>query len=825
MQVIKHFDPDSLEPSMSWEVAGPVDPTHSTPPAQDGSLPPAAPSPRPNPPLWDGQLDARTLPHSTPITFRIGNPKSGASAVRYAKYRHATTIAQMLELGAKRADIKWDFDHGFFKVLSPAALQLFAPPTRDVLSLNTTLLARSVRSGCKDADCAAVASPVASQVMAELSSDTSQLSRTLNFPEYISLSELTDLASQRIAHTMELLDDLPAEPDPASDFAGEYFLHQFAPGHLPVPVASIATSDVPMTIKAASRTDEWDGSGNAIYDELVSLVDVHKVLRIVHQPEVDAIKAAKSPRQKVQFLHSRVIYDRKFNSSMEEIRKRGRLVGCQNRDKYEVDDCFSPTTTADSVLLMFDVAARFACKLIVYDVSKAYLQGKRSVDTDDLIFIFMPSGIDKIAARFKDARFSPANDAGDRAYFFVTGNLYGLREAGKIWYLHNRDWHLSIGFQQASTDPALVYYRDPVTGDFIFVAIHVDDFLICPSTLEIQAWYTQRFIDKYGQPSVPLDGVEEYLSIAFRSTPDHRQYFINTPKSWRTLREKCADNGIDVSFHASAPMRPEAVREIAEQPSDDNPLIAKSEVDVRSLLGVAAWIVRMCRPAELFPLSFFAAHAHTPTKLFVKHFSYFLAYLLERDREELTFNGHTCADNFSSFVDASLGNDPRTMRSWYGYVFIWAGAIHCRSKKCPVVTLASRDAEAVAAVMALKSILAYRIMMAELGFGDLAPFRLRIDNQSTIGNTQADKIHKDSRHMGLRLSLLREEVKRNHILPQYIPTEQNLADIFTKPLSPSLHEKFRRVIMGHAPISSVVTDTTHVNLPGGSVHNGPAAEC
>ena len=50
---------------------------------------------------------------------------------------------------------------------------------------------------------------------------------------------------------------------------------------------------------------------------------------------------------------------------------------------------------------------------------------------------------------------------------------------------------------------------------------------------------------------------------------------------------------------------------------------------------------------------------------------------------------------------------------------------------------------------------------------------------------------------------MKDRVKTEGITIMYCPTEQMLADFFTKPLQGSLFEKLRKVLMGHAHINTL----------------------
>jgi hypothetical protein len=72
------------------------------------------------------------------------------------------------------------------------------------------------------------------------------------------------------------------------------------------------------------------------------------------------------------------------------------------------------------------------------------------------------------------------------------------------------------------------------------------------------------------------------------------------------------------------------------------------------------------------------------------------------------------------------------------------------------------------------------------------------DNQSTIQlvNNGRFSAGKGSKHVEIRYFFVTDRVQRKHIKVQYCPTEEMIADFFTKPLQGALFHKFRDAILG-----------------------------
>ena len=79
------------------------------------------------------------------------------------------------------------------------------------------------------------------------------------------------------------------------------------------------------------------------------------------------------------------------------------------------------------------------------------------------------------------------------------------------------------------------------------------------------------------------------------------------------------------------------------------------------------------------------------------------------------------------------------------------------------------------------------------------------DNQSTILMLKngRNSCTGNSRHIHIRYFFVKDRIDKKEIKVEYCPSPIMLADYFTKPLQGALFNKFRDVIMGHAPISSL----------------------
>ena len=72
---------------------------------------------------------------------------------------------------------------------------------------------------------------------------------------------------------------------------------------------------------------------------------------------------------------------------------------------------------------------------------------------------------------------------------------------------------------------------------------------------------------------------------------------------------------------------------------------------------------------------------------------------------------------------------------------------------------------------------------------------MNCDNQSAVASTQSKKFNARSKHIDIRYHFIKESIKNNEVKMNWVPTSEQLADILTKPLGPTLFKKFRDAIV------------------------------
>ncbi|KAL0303266.1 UNVERIFIED_CONTAM: Retrovirus-related Pol polyprotein from transposon TNT 1-94 [Sesamum radiatum] len=137
----------------------------------------------------------------------------------------------------------------------------------------------------------------------------------------------------------------------------------------------------------------------------------------------------------------------------------------------------------------------------------------------------------------------------------------------------------------------------------------------------------------------------------------------------------------------------------------------------------------------------------------------------------------------SSDVDGSPDRDER--KSTSGYAFLLGGAaITWYSKKQPCISLSTMEAEYVACASAVQEAIWLRRFLKSLRIlADINDAEvIYCDNTATIAYAKDPKYHRRTKHIDTRYHFIRDSVVQGEVALMHIPTNDMIADPFTKPL-------------------------------------------
>ena len=146
----------------------------------------------------------------------------------------------------------------------------------------------------------------------------------------------------------------------------------------------------------------------------------------------------------------------------------------------------------------------------------------------------------------------------------------------------------------------------------------------------------------------------------------------------------------------------------------------------------------------------------------------------------------------AGYSDSDWAGNLDDRKSTTGYVFnIGSGPISWNSKKQPTVSLSSTEAEYKALCSATCEAIWLRRILEDVGETQQAPTVIRCDNQSTIKLANNPIYHARTKHIETQHHFVREKLQSKEIDLSYCNTNENVANIFTKPLGKAKFEMCR----------------------------------
>jgi len=108
--------------------------------------------------------------------------------------------------------------------------------------------------------------------------------------------------------------------------------------------------------------------------------------------------------------------------------------------------------------------------------------------------------------------------------------------------------------------------------------------------------------------------------------------------------------------------------------------------------------------------------------------------------------------------------------------------ICCNTKRQNSVAASSTEAEYMGLFEAVKEALYPKSLLESIYIEFDGPIKIFEDNQGCISIASKPSCHKRSKHKDIKYHFSREQIENNVTSIECIPTENQLADIFTKPL-------------------------------------------
>lgn len=147
-------------------------------------------------------------------------------------------------------------------------------------------------------------------------------------------------------------------------------------------------------------------------------------------------------------------------------------------------------------------------------------------------------------------------------------------------------------------------------------------------------------------------------------------------------------------------------------------------------------------------------------------------------------------DLVQGFVDSDWGGSPQDRRSTTGFCFkVFSCTVMWSSKKQQSVAMSTAEAEYIALSAATSEACWLKELLLEFGI-NINCITLYEDNQSAI-KIAHNPGNRRVKHLDIKHYFIKEKLDNGIINIEYVCTNEQLGDLFTKPLGGNLFVKFR----------------------------------
>ncbi|CAH2090566.1 unnamed protein product [Euphydryas editha] len=493
---------------------------------------------------------------------------------------------------------------------------------------------------------------------------------------------------------------------------------------------------------------------NAIKDELNSLL-VNNTWTLVPKPTGKNI------------VDCKWIFNIKNDEFGKPLRYKARLVARGFSQKYlcDYDETFAPVARIASFRFIVAFANQFNLLIHHLDVKTAFLNGELSEE----IYMKVPEGIQS-----KDNYVCKLNKA-----------LYGLKQAARCWFQVFEQFIKDKGFQNSLVDRCIYILDNGNINKNVYLVLYVDDLVIACGDIIIMNEVKNYLMTKFQM----TDSLDIKLFLGIKVTRENDNITLDQSSYIKSILNKY---GMQDCKPISTPLETKLNYEALNSDIVCN-------APCRNLIGNLMYLMVCTRPDLSASVNILSRYTNKNNEELWKCLKRVLRYLKGTINLKLTYRKCcTYDDVLSGYVDSDWGgNDSSDRKSTTGYLFMLFDqcTITWNTKRQTSVASSSTEAEYMALYEAVKEAMWLKSLANSINFCIEKPIPIYEDNNGCICIASNPSNHKRSKHIDIKYHFSREQVERNIIKLNYIPTGQQLADILTKPL-PAVSFHYLRPKMG-----------------------------
>jgi hypothetical protein len=423
------------------------------------------------------------------------------------------------------------------------------------------------------------------------------------------------------------------------------------------------------------------------------------------------------------------------------------------------------------------------------DIETAFLHGELKEE----IYIKPPKG---------------SSDYNTGVYWKLVKALYGLKQAGREFAAKVKETLQRMGYTNLIDEDECIYVRQSQSGKLLLFAVYVDDMVkACDpedraemqadveklkSVFKLKELGAVSFIlgikvERDREAGIIRMSQEAYIERLLTDTQMLESKPVCTPsvKVEVSVTKDCDSMDTSDTRHTDT-----------RGPQDCTAMW------YRSTVGALIYLAGATRPDIAEATSALASKCSAPTALDVFAAKRVLRYLNGTRQFGLSYVTRCGSEPVQEalqlrvYSDSNWGNSDDG-RSVSGMLAQIGDASVCwTSKKQSTVALSSSEAEYVAASEAARELVWLRRLCGKLQAVQKGATPMYVDNTTAISMIDGEGKIDRRKHINIKHHFIRDMLSEQELTIEWVPTAENSADIFTKPLERIVFCKHRRSVLG-----------------------------
>lgn len=518
---------------------------------------------------------------------------------------------------------------------------------------------------------------------------------------------------------------------------------------------------IPMTMDQAMRHHDRHLWFNAVWKEYGSLIDLN-VFKEHNGPLPPGMKA----------VDTKLVFDIKRNQDNQIEKWKARLVarGFSQREGIDYVETYAPTASPKSERMIFTISAMEDYEIVNFDVNTAFLYA----DIVEELYVLSPPGF---PTKCKYLRLLKA--------------LYGLKQAAREWNKKYDKVITALGYEATPVDPST--YIKIINKLRHFILTHVDDVISAFPKAHEHIWLEDKRKICESFSIKDLGDCEWVLKVKIIRERNNKILYLSQEAYVERLLAK---RGMS---ECKSTKTPYWTTDLSPQQNKMNvEKLNEEEVTLyRGIVGDLIYTVIRTRVDMAYITGLLARYQNETCNYHMHAAKYALRYLRGTSNLKLRLGNISKKKDYhvDIYCDSDWASDKIDYKSTGGFIAMLNGSpISWQSKKQSTTSLSATEAEIYSVVEAIKEGLFIK-QWFQLYMGKDLPVLIHCDNEGAIKMADHPTNHNHTKHINIKNFFIREHIHNGSVKIQHIPTEDQLADIFTKPTPYPILYKHRKKIL------------------------------